>query len=114
MRGNTVAIGALAVLASTMGSIAWRAWDLQCGHRQAMLCVRPGMTASQVRTVLGWPRTVWHHEAPLEAVLQSGGALAQREPPPGWRRALVYRTAPHSRLVVLLAQRGRTPAILHS
>ncbi len=112
MRGETVAIGALAVLASTMGAISWRAWDLQRGHRLAMRCVRPGMTMAQVRTVLGRPRAVWTGDAPLRAALRSEGAVEQRQPPEGWRRALVYPTTRHTRMVVLLDARGRTTAVL--
>ena len=69
MRGEPVAIAALTVIASTMGAMAWSAWGLQGHHRQALQCVRPGMTAAQVRTVLGRPRTEWYHEEPLRAVL---------------------------------------------
>lgn len=111
MRYEPVAIAALTVMASTMGAIAWRGWDMQSGHRQAMQCVRPGMTAGQVRTVLGRPRTVWYHEAPLQAVL-NGENKPLRRPPSGWLRALVYPTARNSRMVVLLDERGRTTAVL--
>ena len=94
-----------------MGAMAWRAWGLQGNHRQALQCVRPGMTAAQVRTVLGRPRTEWYHEAPLRAVL-AAEKMPQRQPPSGWQRALVYPTTRHTRLVVLLDARGRTTAVL--
>jgi hypothetical protein len=111
MRREPLAIAALTVMASTMGAIAWRAWDLQSGHRQAMQCVRPGMTARQVRTVLGRPRTVWYHEAPLQAVLNAE-KMPLRQPPSGWLRAMVYPTTRNTRMVVLLDARGRTTAVL--
>ena len=111
MRGEPVAIAALAVIASTMGTMAWRGYYLQSNHRQAMQCVRPGMTARQVRTVLGRPRTVWYHEAPLQAVLE-GEKMPFRRSPDGWQSAMVYPTTRHTRMVVLLDGRGRTTAIL--
>ena len=111
MRGEPVAIAALAVMASTMGTMAWRGWHLQTNHRQAMQCVRPGMTAAQVRTVLGRPRTVWYHEAPLQAVLEAE-KMPFRQPPAGWQSAMVYPTTRHTRMVVLLDERGRTTAVL--
>jgi hypothetical protein len=112
MRFEPVAIAALTVMASTMGAMACRAWDQQENHRQAMQCVRPGMTAWQVRTVLGRPRAVWTGAGRLKAVLKAEGGLLQRRPPTGWRRALVYPTTRNSRLVVLLDGRGRTTAVL--
>src|SRR5919197_1248457 len=111
MRGEPVAIAALTVMASTMGAMAWKGWALQGNHRQALQCVRLGMTLAQVRTVLGRPRTEWYHEAPLQAVL-AGEKMPLRRPPTGWLRALVYPTTRHTRLVVLLDDRGRTTAIL--
>jgi hypothetical protein len=111
MRYEPMAIAALTVMASTMGSMASRAWSMQGNHRQAMQCVRPGMTAAQVRTVLGRPRAVWTGAGPLKAALKREGAPMQR-PPSGWRQALVYPTTNNTRLVVLLDARGRTTAVL--
>ena len=92
--------------------MAWLAWDTQRDHRQTLLCVRPGMTAAQVRRLLGPPKVVWTGEKPLKAALNPNGSELQRQPPEGWRRAYVYPTAVHSRMVVLLDKRGRTTAIV--
>jgi hypothetical protein len=92
--------------------MAWLAWDTQAHHRQTLLCVRPGMTSAQVRHLLGPPKMVWTGEAPLQAALNPKGAVPERRPPEGWRRAYVYPTTFHSRMVVLLDKRGRTTAIV--
>src|SRR5438270_9142693 len=99
MRWQQVAIGMLAGLAGTLGTMAMQAWDIQRDHRQTLMCVRPGMRAWQVRTLLGPPRTVWLAAAPLRAALRAeGGPLPQT--PTGWRRAFVYPTTVHTRMVV--------------
>src|SRR5436190_12073209 len=108
MRWQQVAVSVLTGLASTLGSMAWLAWDTQRDHRQTLLCVRPGMTAAQVRHLLGPPRMVWTGEARLHAAMNPAGTEGERRPPEGWRRAYVYPTTPHSRMVVLLDKRGRT------
>lgn len=112
MRWQQMAIGVLTGLASTLGTLAGITWNLQRGHWQTMQCVRPGMTAWQVRKVLGPPRAVWTGAAPLQAALKREGPELKRAAPDGWRRALVYRTTVHTRLVVLLDRRGRTTAVL--
>lgn len=112
MRWQQVAVGVLTGLASTFGSMAWLAWDTQRDHRQTLLCVRPGMTAAQVRRLLGPPKVVWTGEKPLKAALNPQGSELERRPPEGWRRAYVYPTAVHSRMVVLLDKRGRTTAVV--
>jgi hypothetical protein len=70
------------------------------------------MTAAQVRRLLGPPKIVWTGEKRLEAALNPRGAELERRPPEGWRRAYVYPTTFHSRMVVLLDKRGRTTAIV--
>jgi hypothetical protein len=112
MRWQQMAIGVLAGLASTLGSLAWLTWDAQREHRQVLRSVRPGMTAAEVRATLGPPRTVWTGPAPLQAALHSEGMPLERRPPSGWHRAFVYPTTLHTRVVVLLDGRGRTTAVL--
>jgi hypothetical protein len=112
MRWQQMAVGVLTGLASTLGTMAGLAWHGQRGHWQTMKCVRPGMTAAQVRRVLGPPRAVWTGAAPLRAALKAEGPALKRQPPTGWRRALVYRTTIHTRMVVLLDGRGRTTDVL--
>jgi len=112
MSWQQMAIGVLTGLASTLGSMACVAWEMQRGQWQTVECVRPRMTAAQVRTVLGPPRTVWTGAAPLQAALKAEGPALKRQAPTGWRRALVYRTTVHTRMVVLLDARGRTTAVL--
>jgi hypothetical protein len=112
MRWQQMAIGVLAGLASTLGSLAWLTWDAQSEHRQVLQSVRPGMSAAQVRAALGPPRTVWTGPAPLQAALQADGLPLERQPPRGWRRAFVYPTTLHTRVVVLLDGRDRTTAVL--
>jgi hypothetical protein len=112
MRWQQMAIGVLTGLASTLGTMAWLAWDTQRGHREALQSVRPGMTAAQVRQALGPPKTVWTGPAPLRAALSTERSPLKRKPPTGWRRALVYPTTLHTRVVVLLDKRGRTTAVL--
>jgi hypothetical protein len=112
MRWQQMAIGVLTGLASTLGTLAGLSWHMQSGHRETMECVRPGMTAAQVRHVLGRPRTVWTGAAPLRAALRAEGPALKRPTPTGWRRAFVYRTTVHTRMVVLLDGRGRTTGVL--
>lgn len=112
MRWQQMAVGVLTGLASTLATMAGVAWHMQRGHWQTMQCVRPGMTAAQVRRVLGPPRAVWTGAAPLRAALKGEGPALERQPPTGWRRAFVYRTTVHTRMVVLLDGRGRTTGVL--
>jgi len=65
MSWQQMAIGVLTGLASTLASMACVAWEMQRSQWQTLQCVRPGMTAAQVRTVLGPPRTVGAGAAPL-------------------------------------------------
>jgi hypothetical protein len=112
MRWQQMAIGVLTGLASTLVTLAGLSWNLQRGHWQTLECVRPGMTAAQVRQVLGPPRVVWKGAAPLRAVLRAEGPALNLQAPTGWRRAFVYRTTLHMRMVVLLDGRGRTTGVL--
>ena len=112
MRWQQVAVGVLTGLASTLGSMAWLAWDTQRDHRETLLCVRRGMTTAQVRRLLGPPKLVWTGEAPLQAALNPRGTEWEQRPPEGWRRAYVYPTSVHSRMVVLLDKRGRATGIV--
>jgi hypothetical protein len=112
MRWQQVAVGVLTGLASTLGSMGWLAWDAQRDHRETLLSVRQGMTAAQVRRLLGPPKVVWTGKASLQAALNPRGTEMERRPPTGWRRAYVYPTTSHTRMVVLLDKRGRATGIL--
>src|SRR2546422_5263628 len=83
MRWQQMAIGVLAGLASTLGSLAWLTWDAQREHRQVLQSVRAGMTAAEVRATLGPPRTVWTGPAPLQAALQAEGMPLEPRTPSG-------------------------------
>jgi hypothetical protein len=112
MRWQQAAVGVLTGLAGTLGSMAWLAWDTQGHQRMTLLSVRQGMTAAQVRHLLGPPKMVWTGKARLQAALNPRGSELKRCPPEGWRRAYVYPTTVHTRMVVLLDKRGRTTGIL--
>lgn len=112
MRWQQMAIGVLTGLASTLATLAGLTWNLQRDHRATLECVRPGMTAAQVRRVLGPPRAVWTGAAPLRAALHAESPVLNLQPPSGWRRAFVYRTTVHMRMVVLLDGRDRTTGVL--